>query len=237
MDTTSRSVLGLHTLGNAQSLGCDETRATLSMTTAKQVTKRNHAWLKTLLHISWLALGLAVLLELLAFAVDTSLGQADSLAEFALGLTKKVAWSLPLCAALAVVAQRGSIMGITGIFAAPFASLFSGLIDSQFRELFMTVATDALTLKALSMAAFRGLEYGLLGALIGYLVERQRGNLRNHCLIGLLVGSVFGLTVVYLQLQVPYSHVGETVLQNMSEFIFPLGCSVILKVVSVLESA
>jgi carbon starvation protein CstA len=74
-----------------------------------------------------------------------------------------------------------------------------------------------------------------LGALIGYLVERQRDNLRNHCLIGLLIGGVFGAIVVHPQLQVPYSYLRETLLHNMSEFIFPFGCSVILKVVKTTE--
>jgi hypothetical protein len=206
------------------------------MTTPEQITKRKHSWLKTLSQISWLALGLAVLLEFLAFTVDASLGQADSLAEFTLGLTKKVAWSLPLCAALAVVTQRSSVMGITGMFAAPFASLFSSLIDSQLRELFLTVATDALSSETLAMAVFRGLEYGLLGALVGYLVSQQRNSLRNHSLLGLLVGIIFGSVIVYLQLQVPYNQPEEILLQNIGELIFPLGCSVILKVASALET-
>jgi hypothetical protein len=199
------------------------------MTTPKQVTKRKQSWLNTLLHISWLALGLAVLLEFLAFSVDASLGQADSLAEFALGLTKKVAWSLPLCAALAVVAQRSSVMGITGIFAAPFASLFSSLIDSQARELFMTLATDALSSEALAMATFRGLEYGLLGTFVGYLVQKERNSFFNHSLVGIVIGAVFGGILVSVQLHVPYTYFRETLLHNSSEFIFPLGCSVILK--------
>jgi hypothetical protein len=186
-------------------------------------------WLKSLLHVSWLALTLAILIEVIAFAVDAALGQAEGLTEFALGLIQKIAWSLPLCAALALITQRSFMMGIAGLLTAPLAVLLSGILENQFRELFMSIVSEPFHLENLGMAVFRGLEYGLLGTFVGYLVQKERNSFFNHSLVGIVIGAVFGGILVSVQLHVPYTYFRETLLHNSSEFIFPLGCSVILK--------
>jgi hypothetical protein len=127
--------------------------------------------------------------------------------------------------------QHSLVMGMTGLLAAPLATLFSSILDSQLRELWLNIATDALSWASVQSAAFRGLEYGGLGALIGFLSESRRNSLLNHLYAGLVIGFVFGGLMIYQNWQVQGGPIMNTFLQNLAEVLFPLGCAVILKIV------
>ncbi len=182
--------------------------------------------------VSWLTLGLGLILEMLAFTFDALLGQADGLASFAVDLVKKVLWSLPLCLVLVSVLQRSLNMGVAGLLAAPVFTLFSSLLDSQIREVFLAAATEPLSLTSIKLAMFRGLEYGLLGLLLGGLFEQRRNTIFNHVLSGLAVGVLFGTLLVipqWGQIQNASWPLLNLMAQNLGELIFPVGCSLIIK--------
>lgn len=151
------------------------------------------------------------------------------MSSFLLGLIKKIAWTLPLCVVLALVLQRSWVMGVAGLFTAPLATLFSSILDSQLRELWLNVTSDALSWASLQNAAFRGLEYGVLGALIGFLTQQKQNSLGNHIYVGTLVGFIFGGFVIYTKFQ-PGFDVIDVILQNVSKFLFPVDCAMILKI-------
>ena len=189
--------------------------------------------------VSWLTLGLGLILEVLAFAFDALLGQADGLASFALDLLKKVLWSLPLCLVLVSVLQRSLNMGVAGLLAAPIFTLLLSLLDSQMREVFLAATTEPLSLTSIKLAMFRGLEYGLLGLLLGGLFEYRRNTVLNHVLAGLVVGVLFGTLVVIPK----WGHIQNAswpllslMAQNLGELIFPVGCSLIIKLTAHAES-
>jgi hypothetical protein len=192
------------------------------------VSIRKVDWIKLVVQVSWLTLLLGAGLEVIIYFLDLALGQATSLIDFALGLIKKLAWTLPLCLVLALVMQRSLMMGLAGLLAAPVATLFSSLFESQLREMFLNVVTEPLSSSLIQSALFRGLEYGLLGAVIGYLNERQRKDLLSYALAGFGVGVIFGSLVIYRQWQ---SEGHLELIGNLTELLFPLGCAVILNLV------
>ncbi len=203
-----------------------------------KLIRSSKSFFSLLWQVSWLTLGLGLILEMLAFAFDAILGQTDGLTSFALGLLKKVLWSLPLCLVLVSVLQRSLNMGIAGLLAAPVFTLFSSLLDSQIREVFLAATTEPLSLTSIKLAMFRGLEYGLLGLLLGWLIEHHRNTAYNHILAGLIIGVLFGAFIILPQWN--QSQSGSWTLlnllaQNLGELIFPVGCSLIIKLTSYVE--
>jgi hypothetical protein len=205
------------------------------------------SFFKLFLKVSWLTLGLGLILEMIGFLIDVVMGQADSLTVFGLDLLKKLLWSLPLCITLISVSQRSLNMGLAGLLAAPILTLSSSLVESQLREVFLATTTEALSFASIKSAMFRGLEYGLLGFVLGYLTQRQKNTFFNHGLIGLGIGLLFGSIVVIPQLRFTapsldysYSVSSPSTLaiigQNIAELIFPVGCSLIVRITEQADS-
>jgi hypothetical protein len=64
---------------------------------------------------------------------------------------------------------------------------------------------------------------------VAWLGSRSWGGAAAHAGLGLLVGTVFGGTLVAVTLAfVPATPVAALVLQGINELLFPVGCSLVL---------
>ncbi len=193
--------------------------------------KNNLRWLKNLLQVTWLDLGLVLLLEIIAFVIHGWLGETTSVNEFLLDSCKLILWSLPICIALSLIQRKGIFMGIAGLILTPCSTLIAGILESQLREVLTTSITQPLGGNAIGLAALRGLEYAILGAALGLLAEHRQDSYLNHIIVGLITGLVFTAVIMTRNGMGFDQPLLSLFINHIDELIFPTGCALILKIV------
>jgi hypothetical protein len=186
----------------------------------------------TLLRVAWLAVVLGLVMEGILLLAGAGLGQSIGLGKLAADLVRNVSWSAFVCVGLAVgttVAKaRLPLAGLAGLLAAPTAFEVSRTLHKGTLEA-LAVSGDATAPPALLVAVIKGVEYGCLGMAVAWLGSRSWGGAAAHAGLGLLVGTVFGGTLVAVTLAfVPATPVAALVLQGINELLFPVGCSLVL---------
>ena len=80
------------------------------------------------------------------------------------------------------------------------------------------------------LALFKAVEYGCLGALIGWIGQRPWGGALAHAAAGLAVGLFFGGAILALTYWTAPEPLSTTDLfsRGMNEVLFPVGCSLVL---------
>lgn len=186
-----------------------------------------------LMRAAWLAilLGLGVEVVLLLVAVFGGPGMGTFLAD----LVKNVTWSVFVCVGLAVgtaiTRAQVPLMGLLGLLAAPAAfevsrALHKGTIEA----LALSGGTDAAPTSTFLLAALKGVEYGCLGLIIGWVGSRAWGGAAAHLAAGLAVGTVFGgsiLGLVYGMDPGSFS-TADLLSRGVNELLFPVGCALVL---------
>jgi hypothetical protein len=186
----------------------------------------------TLLRVAWLAVVLGLVMEGILLLAGAGLGQSLGLGKLAADLVRNVTWSAFVCVGLAVgttVAKaRLPLAGLAGLLAAPTAFEVSRTLHKGTLEA-LAVSGDATAPPALLVAVIKGIEYGCLGMAVAWLGSRSWGGAAAHAGLGLLVGTVFGGTLVAVTLAfVPATPVAALVSQGVNELLFPIGCSLVL---------
>ena len=186
----------------------------------------------TLQRGAWLAVVLGLVMEGVLLLAGAGLGQSLGLGKLAADLVRNVTWSAFVCVGLAVgttVAKaRLPLAGLAGLLAAPTAFEVSRTLHKGTLEA-LAVSGDATAPPALLVAVIKGIEYGCLGMAVAWLGSRSWGGAAAHAGLGLLVGTVFGGTLVAVTLAfVPATPVAALVSQGVNELLFPIGCSLVL---------
>jgi hypothetical protein len=190
-------------------------------------------WRK-LLTVAWLSIGLAFTLEVLLLVVA---GYHDRMGTtpgpFVADLAQKVSWGLIACLGLAigstVAKARPAAMGLLGLVAAPLGFHVARAAHKGVGQaLGLTGAAAALPL--LLLTVLKGVEYGLLGAVIGYVAERRGGRLGAYLGTGVAFGLLFGAAVLMVLAQASPQQVDTYFLlsRGINEVLFPVGCSLVL---------
>ena len=121
-------------------------------------------------------------------------------------------------------------MGLAGFIAAPIAfGIAKVLHKSASQALSLAGPTAAGGPSPFLLAFLKGLEYAVLGYVVGKLGKKEAG-LRAHALAGCIIGVIFGGVIVYLTTTIaakPLPLVG-IVSRSANELLFPIGCSVVL---------
>lgn len=186
-----------------------------------------------LMRAAWLAilLGLGIEVVLLMISVFGGAGSSTLIAD----LVKSVSWSVFVCIGLAVgtAISRAQVplMGLLGLLAAPAAfevsrALHKGTVEA----LALSGGTDAGGAPTFLLAVLKGVEYGCLGLIVGWVGRRTRGGAAAHLAAGLAVGAVFGgsvLGVVYGMAPGSFSAT-DLLSRGINELLFPVGCSLVL---------
>jgi hypothetical protein len=189
-----------------------------------------------LLRVAWLAILLGIGIEILLLLVAAGFGVLPGLERVIADLAGKVTWSTLVCAGLALGAAvsraRAPLMGISGLFAAPFAFHFSRAVqqgvDKTLEEVAAGVSVSSQPL--ILLALLKAVEYGCLGVTLGLVGGRPWGGALAHAAVGLAVGIIFGGAIVgftYWTAPEPLA-AAEIFSRSITEILFPVGCSLVL---------
>src|SRR5215218_2057353 len=157
-----------------------------------------------LLRVAWLAIALGIAMEGLLLLLGAGLGKSLGLGSIVADLVGNVTWSMFVCCGLAVgtaVAKaRVPAMGLLGLLAAPAAFEVSRALHKGTLEAIATTGGGGggEVLSPVLVGVIKGVEYGCLGLLVGWVGQRPWGGAAAHVAVGLLVGLVFGGTIVAL---------------------------------------
>ncbi len=197
---------------------------------------------KTILHASWLAIGLGLLAETLQLALAAGLGAAaPEAARVVADTIQKVSWSYIVCVALAcgmtASGKRPALVGVIGFLAAPIAfAVARGLHKSASQTLSIPLAA-ATSPTPMTIAAIKAVEYLALGIIAAQVMASPKAAFSRLLLVGIGVGAVFGGFIVWLQASAAPSPMPAPAIAGriVNEVLFPIGCACALWVTRVLS--
>lgn len=189
-------------------------------------------WRKVL-RVAWLSIGLGLLLEILLLVLAAFSGTAGSSPKpFLTDLFQKVSWSFIVCVGLAfgtaASKARAGVMGFLGLVSAPLGFSIARAVHKGVGQALGVAATGGAF--PFLIAIVKGVEYGVLGAALGWLTRRGAASLGAHIGTGAAIGLTFGTAIVALLVRnaaTPPTLVDLTA-KGINEVLFPVGCSLVL---------
>ena len=177
---------------------------------------RRAAWQATLLGLGF---------EIAPLAADLVTGSVSA-ASILAGLAQGLVFALVLCLSLVAGVRRVGRLGLIGLVAGPVAWFLGAVIHEVVEQLVVASATDSRA-PSVVITAVRGLEYGALGILIGWVRHRPT---RAWVGSGLAVG-LLSATIVVPVVANAVSGLGtaDLVAQGVNEILFPAGCALIVR--------
>jgi hypothetical protein len=188
----------------------------------------------TLFRAAWLAILLGFAMEALLLLFAAGVGIVPGLKPIAADLIRQVSWSTIVCVGLAlgtaVSKARAPLMGLLGLLAAPLAFTVSRSLHQGAVKTLEITGSGADAPPVLLLAVLKAVEYACLGMAVGWIGRRAWGGLSAHIAMGLLVGLVFGGTIVALTYQMSPEPPATAALvsRGANEVLFPVGCSLVL---------
>ena len=188
----------------------------------------------TLFRVAWLAILLGVAMEALLLLFAAGFGIFPGFKPLAADLVRQVSWSTIVCVGLAlgtaVSKARAPLMGVLGLLAAPAAFTVSRSLHQGAVKTLEIAGSGADAPPVLLLAILKAVEYACLGMAIGWIGRRTWGGLSAHVATGLLVGLIFGGTILALTYQMsPEPPATATLVsRGANEILFPVGCSLVL---------
>lgn len=198
---------------------------------------RDVLWRK-ILRVAWLSIALGFLLEVLLLGLalfSDTLG--DTPKPFISDLVQKISWSFIVCLGLAFgtaasKARRPGTMGVLGLISAPLGFGIARALHKGVNQALGVAGTGGAAFPILILIV-KSLEYGLLGAALGWLSKRSKtatAPLALHIGTGAAIGLTFGIAIVALLARAsanPPTLVDLTA-KGINEVLFPIGCSMVL---------
>ena len=175
-----------------------------------------------LFRVAWLALLLGLGMEAVLLRIATGFGGFFDPRSLVADLVKNVSWSVFVCVGLAVGKLFSEIrtptMGLLGLLAAPLAFEVSRVLHNGTTQALAVTAEADPAVSPVLLALLKGIEYGCLGLVIGWVGGRPWGGVAA----GLAVGAVFGGSS-------PEPLPAADVLsRGVNEVLFPVGCALVL---------
>lgn len=207
------------------------------MSTAEQPDSFSPApgFLATILRVAWLSIGLGLALEVTVLIIAAGFGNfGQAVGEF----LQKTSWWFLVCIGLAIgqtvakPARRMAAMGLMGLLSAPVAIVIARVLHHGMRRAIFGLEAAAGTVGGFPflLAALRGAEFGLLGAVIGWVGQRRWGGVVAHALTGFTTGIFFGFAVLGVRSLAGGAPLSTADILSwfVNEIIFPTGCALIL---------
>ncbi|QIN82339.1 hypothetical protein GBA63_06500 [Rubrobacter tropicus] len=186
------------------------------------------------MRVAWLAVALGLAMEGLLLLLAAGFGEALGLKALVADVIRNVTWSVFVCVGLAVGTTISRIqvpaMGLFGLLAAPLAFEVSRTVHKGTLQALAVSGAEGAAASPVLLAFVKGVEYGCLGLLVGWLGNRSWGGALAHVGVGLAVGLVFGGTILALTLGASPGPVptADLLSQGLNELLFPVGCSLVL---------
>jgi hypothetical protein len=187
-----------------------------------------------LLRVAWLAILLGFVMEALLLLFTAGFGIFPGLKPIAADLVRQISWSTFVCVGLAlgtaVSNARAPLMGILGFLAAPLAFTISRSLHQGAVKTLEIAGSGVEAPPVLLLALLKAIEYACLGVALGWIGRRVWGGAMAHLATGLLVGLIFGGTIVGLTYQMSPDPPASAALVSLgaNEILFPVGCSLVL---------
>lgn len=182
--------------------------------------------------VAWMSIFLGVGIELLLLAALALTAKVPGAGAVVADSAQKISWAVFVCVGLALgnaaLKARPAVMGILGLITAPLGFALARSVHKG--------ALQALGLAGvlggggfpLMIALLKGLEYGALGLVVGWLGRRGHG-LGAYAGAGAAAGLSFGTVIVVLLTQTaPAAGVAAIVPRAVNEIFFPMGCALVL---------
>ena len=213
------------------------------MTVAPQTAKASSATFhardglgSTFIRVAWLAILLGFAMEILLLLFTAGFEILPGFRSVLVDLIGKVSWSALVCAGLALGTAaskvRAPFMGLLGLLAAPLAFHVSRTLQQGVAKTLEVTAAGAPvgSYTLILLALLKAVEYGCLGAAIGWIGRRPWGGAMAHLAVGLAVGILFGGAIVsftYWTAPEPLA-AADLFSRGANEILFPVGCSLVL---------
>jgi hypothetical protein len=204
--------------------------------TPARSTAKGPSLVAILLRVAWLSVLLGIGMEALLLLVAAGSGLVPELKTIVADSVQKVSWAPIVCAGIALGTTvssvlRAPLMGIMGLFSAPAAFVVARTLHQSAKEtLEITGNVASVGTSVFVLALIKGIEYACLGVAIGWIERRPWGGLLSHALVGLIIGIVFGgtiLTLTYVSAPEP-PPAAALIARGIDEVFFPVGCSLVL---------
>jgi hypothetical protein len=186
--------------------------------------------------VAWLAILLGFAMEILLLLFTAGFEILPGFRSVLVDLIGKVSWSALVCAGLAIGTAaskvRAPFMGLLGLLAAPLAFHVSRTLQQGVAKTLEVAAAGAPvgSYTLILLALLKAVEYGCLGAAIGWIGRRPWGGALAHLAVGLAVGILFGGAIVsftYWTTPEPLA-AADLFSRGANEILFPVGCSLVL---------
>ena len=212
---------------------------TVAAQTAEASSATSHARAglgSTLFRVAWLAILLGFAMEILLLLFTAGFEILPGFRSILVDLIGKVSWSALVCAGLAIGTAaskvRAPFMGLLGLLAAPLAFHVSRTLQQGVAKTLEVAAAGAPvgSYTLILLALLKAVEYGCLGAAIGWIGRRPWGGALAHLAVGLAVGILFGGAIVsftYWTAPEPLA-AADLFSRGVNEILFPVGCSMVL---------
>jgi hypothetical protein len=200
---------------------------------------RDNKLLTTIFTAAWMAIVLGIIVQLAVFSAKLGAGAKVPGLQLVVDVASGIAWSFIVCGGVAIgtVASKSvpRMMGLLGLVCAPLA--FAAAKGAQRGVAWMLgQPMEQITNLTYQIGAAKTLEYALLGYVLGTVIRTPRSTLPNHALIGAGFGAVFTGLILWLNFTsaaagatIPMARIAAT---TANEFIFPMGCSVVIYLVA-----
>ena len=200
-------------------------QATATMATAKH---EGSQLAKTLLHVAWLSIVLGLALELILLAIAANANKLPGIEPFIASLVQKISWSGIVCTGLAFGKAASNAnpnwMAFAGLLSAPTALAVARAMHKSTAHALKVAEAGVAAAFPFFIAGLKGLEYAVLGLLLGWIGKRAGSGFFAYTGIGLLIGSVFGTTIAAMATPGGFE-TAKIIPPLVNEVLFPVGCS------------
>lgn len=188
--------------------------------------------------IALMAVGVGFLAQGLILAGKLSGGAPwPGLALFA-DLAQGITWSALICVGVGIGASLGKHRAaLAGIFAALCAPLAIALAKAAQRVVasLIDVAVNPAILSLATIGTLRALQYGILGWLLAWLVQRGETRPAPYVGSGAAVGVVIGGAILFISAGVAEQSgqvfgAPQMVASIVNDILFPIGCAAVIYV-------
>ena len=186
--------------------------------------------------IAWLAILLGFVMQALVLSARVSAGGQLPGIRFLADLVQGITWSVLVCFGVSMgtvlVKLRAALAGILAAICTPVA-IGAANAGQKMMAASLGAAGQPAAVSLVVIAAFKAVEYGVLGWLLGRMVEREVRGLTPFLLAGAATGLVFGGTITALTWQAIAAggaapQLARIVGVGVNELLFPIGCALVI---------
>jgi formate/nitrite transporter FocA (FNT family) len=209
---------------------------TLDLGKAEADVSASRLTVRKVVAIAWLAIMLGFAMQALILAVRTSAGGVVPMPRFLTELVQGISWSLLVClgvsAGTVLVKLRAVLAGLLAAICTPFAIGLANAGQKAMATL-LGAAGQPAALPLLLITIIKAVEYGLLGWVLGRMVERRVRRPTPFVLAGAGTGAVFGGAITALTWQAiaatgAVPELPRILGVSVNEILFPIGCAMVI---------